>query len=56
VKTLPEPVQQSSPLGQLSVSAEISGTTVTIKTRVAFDKSRITPAEYADWRAFCEAA
>ena len=56
VKTLPEPVQQSSALGRLSVTAEVSGATVTIKTRVAFDKTRITPAEYAAWRAFCEAA
>jgi tetratricopeptide (TPR) repeat protein len=56
VKTLPDPVQQSSALGRLSVSAEVSGATVTIKTRVAFDKTRITPAEYAEWRAFCEAA
>ena len=56
VKTLPEPVQQSSPLGRLSVSAEVNGTTVTIKTSVAFDKTRITPSQYAEWRAFCEAA
>jgi cellulose synthase operon protein C len=56
VKTLPEPVQQTSPLGRLSVTAEVAGSTVTVKTRVAFDKTRVTPAEYAEWRAFCEAA
>jgi tetratricopeptide (TPR) repeat protein/transglutaminase-like putative cysteine protease len=56
VKMLPEPVQQSSALGRLSLHAEVTGATVTIKTRVAFDKARITPAEYAEWRAFCEAA
>jgi cellulose synthase operon protein C len=56
VKTLPDPVQQSSALGRISVSADVAGSTVTIKTRVAFDKTRITPAEYPEWRAFCEAA
>jgi len=56
VKTLPEAVSQSSPLGRLSVSAEVTGSTVTVKTRVSFDKTRITPAQYAEWRAFCEAA
>jgi hypothetical protein len=56
VKTLPEPVTEKSPLGRLSVSAEANGNTVTVKTRVAFDKTRITPKEYGEWRAFCEAA
>jgi hypothetical protein len=56
VKTLPDAVQESSSLGRVSVSAEVAGSTVTIKTRVSFDKTRITPKEYADWRAFCEAA
>ncbi|MET0593373.1 MAG: DUF3857 domain-containing protein, partial [Polyangiaceae bacterium] len=56
VKTLPDAVQTTTPLGRLSVSAEAQGSTVTIKTRVSFDKTRITPKEYADWRAFCEAA
>ena len=56
VKTLPEPIERKSSLGRLSVSAEIAGMTVTVKTRVAFDKTRITPAEYTEWRAFCEAA
>ena len=56
VKTLPDAVEQKTPLGRLSVSAEAQGSTVTIKTRVSFDKTRITPKEYADWRAFCEAA
>jgi len=56
VKTLPDAVQQTSPLGRISVNAEVTGNTVTIKTRVAFDKARINPGEYAEWRAFCEAA
>jgi hypothetical protein len=56
VKTLPDAISQSSPLGRLSVSAEVTGSTVTVKSRISFDKTRITPAEYADWRAFCEAA
>jgi cellulose synthase operon protein C len=56
VKTLPEPVQQSSRLGRLSVSAEANGATVTIRAKVAFDKTRIGPSEYPEWRAFCEAA
>jgi tetratricopeptide (TPR) repeat protein len=56
VKTLPEPVQQSSPLGRLTVSAEVNGATVIVKSKVAFDKTRIGPGAYAEWRAFCEAA
>jgi hypothetical protein len=56
VKALPEAVERTSPLGRLTVSADVSGSTVTVRTRVAFDKTRITPAEYPEWRAFCEAA
>jgi hypothetical protein len=56
VKTLPEPSQQETPFGAFMISAEASGGKVTVKTRVAFQKTRITPAEYPAWRAFCEAA
>jgi tetratricopeptide (TPR) repeat protein len=56
VKTLPDAVEEKSPLGRVSLAAQVAGSTVTIKTRVSFDKTRITPKEYADWRAFCEAA
>jgi len=56
VKTLPDPIERSSPLGRISVTADVAGATVTIKTRVSFDKTRIAPAEYPEWRAFCEAA
>ena len=38
------------------MASEVNGATVTIKSRVAFDKTRIGPSSYAEWRAFCEAA
>jgi len=55
VRTSPEPAEQKTPFGSFMISAEVSANKVTIKTRVAFAKTRITPAEYPAWRAFCEA-
>src|SRR5439155_26038653 len=56
VKSLPEAMQEDTPLGAFSMSAESSGGKVILKSHVAIKKTRITPAEYAAWRAFCQAA
>ncbi len=54
VKTAPEPVDGSTPFGRFSVRSEVTGNKVVVKTQLSLDKRRISPAEYADWRAFCE--
>jgi len=54
VKNLPEPMHQETPFGTFAISAETQAGKVTIKSKVSFDKTRVTPAEYAEFRAFCE--
>jgi hypothetical protein len=56
VKSLPEAVQDDTPFGAYSVSAETSAGKVVVRTKIAIRKTRIKPAEYPGWRAFCEAA
>ena len=56
MRSLPEAMSQKTPFGHFSIAAEAQGQKVVVKTAIAFDKARITPAEYAGWRAFCEAA
>jgi tetratricopeptide (TPR) repeat protein len=55
VKNLPEPLHQETPFGSFAISAEASGGKVIIKSKVSFDKTRVTPAEYPGFRSFCEA-
>jgi tetratricopeptide (TPR) repeat protein len=50
----PAPEQVDTPFGRYSISVEQSAGKVVVKTSLAFKKSRIKPAEYAAWRAFCE--
>ena len=52
----PVPAQLDSPFGRFSIAFEESAGKMVVKTTLAFKKTRITPAEYAAWRAFCEAA
>jgi hypothetical protein len=52
----PAPEQVDTPFGRYSISVEQSAGKVVVKTSLAFKKSRIKPAEYAAWRAFCERA
>jgi hypothetical protein len=56
VRSLPEPVQEDTPFGAFSLSAENAGGKVILKSKIAINKSRIKPAEYAAWRAFCASA
>ena len=54
VKNLPETMHQETPFGTFSISAESQGGKITIKSKVSFDRTRVTPAEYPGFRAFCE--
>lgn len=56
VKSLPEAMQQDTPFGAFSITSEAAPGKVLLKTRVSIRKTRIKPGEYAEWRAFCEAA
>jgi hypothetical protein len=55
-KALPDTLRQDSPFGSFAIAAESSPGKVIVKTKIAFDKPRVTPAEYAAFRKFCEAA
>jgi tetratricopeptide (TPR) repeat protein/transglutaminase-like putative cysteine protease len=54
VKSLPETQKQDTPYGTFAISADAQGGKVTIKSRVSFDKTRVTPGDYPGFRAFCE--
>jgi tetratricopeptide (TPR) repeat protein len=58
MKVLRAPVasQLDSPFGRFSIAFEESAGKMVVKTTLAFKKARITPAEYAAFRTFCEAA
>jgi tetratricopeptide (TPR) repeat protein len=49
------PAQLDTPFGRFSIAFEESAGKVVVKSSLAFKKARITPAEYPQWRAFCEA-
>ncbi len=51
----PAPAQLDTPFGRFALTFEEQPGKVVVKTMLAFKKSRITPAEYPAWRAFCEA-
>jgi hypothetical protein len=53
VKSLPESQKEETPFGSFAISAEAQSGKVIIKSRVSFDKTRITPAEYSAFQAFC---
>lgn len=50
----PHAAEGTSPFGSFKVEADVSGTTVRVKTTVAITKSRIAASKYAAFRAFCE--
>jgi len=56
IKSLPEAMQQDTPFGAFSIGVEAAGNKVTLRAKIAIQKTRITPAEYSAWRTFCEAA
>jgi hypothetical protein len=55
-KVLPEPRTEETPFGTFAVGAETAAGKVTVKVKITFDQSRISPAEYPAFRKFCEAA
>jgi hypothetical protein len=56
VKALPDSTHQETPFGTFAISAEQAPGKVTVKTKITFDRSRISPTEYAAFRKFCEGA
>jgi tetratricopeptide (TPR) repeat protein len=56
VTRAPTAAQGDTPFGRFAFSFEESAGKVTVKAQLAFKKSRVTPAEYPAFRAFCEAA
>ncbi len=55
-KSLPAPTSGSTPFGSYEVTVERKDNTVSVHAKVAFRKTRITPAEYPAFLAFCEQA
>ena len=49
------PAQLDTPFGRYSIAFEEGPGKLVVRTSLAFKKARITPAEYAAWRSFCEA-
>ncbi|MBL9028471.1 MAG: DUF3857 domain-containing protein [Myxococcales bacterium] len=56
VKRLPVNAKVTTPLGYVEVTVENEGNRVVIKSKLAILKSRISPSEYASFRAFCQSA
>jgi tetratricopeptide (TPR) repeat protein len=56
IERLPEPVKLDSPYGKVELTADVQSGKVVVRSSIALKKSRIAPVEYAQFRAFCEAA
>jgi transglutaminase-like putative cysteine protease len=56
VTSAPKAAKGSSPFGSFEVTSETSGSTVKVTTTLTLDRSRVTAAEYAAFRAYCEQA
>lgn len=52
---VPLPLSMETPYGAFAIKVEEAAGKVTVKSTLSLKKSRITPAEYQGWRAFCEA-
>lgn len=52
---VPLPLSMDTPYGSFGIKVEEASGKVTVKSTLTLKKSRITPAEYQGWRAFCEA-
>lgn len=55
VRKVPAPQKIDSPFGHFELVVEQTAGRVTVKTSLSFKKPRVTPAEYAQFRSFCEA-
>jgi tetratricopeptide (TPR) repeat protein len=54
VKSVPSPASRSTDFGDYELTAERKEGAVVVRSRVSFRKTRIRPAEYAGFVAFCE--
>lgn len=54
VTRTPIPLERHMPFGDFAITVEQGKGVVTVKSSLALRKARITPAEYAAWRVFCE--
>jgi hypothetical protein len=50
---LPAPQTLSTPFGSAKLSYELQGRELRVRTQVQFSETRVTAAEYADFRQFC---
>jgi hypothetical protein len=55
VKTVPMEIEADTRFGAFSVKVEQGPRSVTVHSRIAVKVSKVTPAEYAAWRSFCQA-
>lgn len=56
VAVAPTPEKLDTPFGSFAIEVERAASRVTVKSRLTFTKTRISPAEYDAFRAFCQAA
>ncbi|OQX68657.1 MAG: hypothetical protein B6A08_08975 [Sorangiineae bacterium NIC37A_2] len=56
VQSAPENVSKKTPFGSYEISYEKTGRTITVKSSLYLFVDRVTPEQYADFRAFCAAA
>ena len=56
VLSSPTPQKLDTAFGRFEIEVEQAPGKITVKSSLAFKKTRISPSEYAGWRAFCEAA
>lgn len=54
ITTMPVASSSDSPFGSHTVTVEKEGAGIVVKTTITFKKTRITAAEYAAFRAWCE--
>jgi tetratricopeptide (TPR) repeat protein len=54
VKAMPAASKGSGPFGSYEVAVDSTGGALRVKTTVTMTKSRVTPAEYPAFRAWCE--
>jgi hypothetical protein len=55
VLSLPKAQKQEGPFGSHELTVRQEGRSITVTRRLRLDRARIAPANYAAWRAFCEA-
>lgn len=55
LQKVPTSQKIDSPFGHFELSVEQAAGKVTVRTSLSFKKVRVTPSEYAQFRAFCEA-